>query len=167
MHRSPSLSIALLCSFSFTGFPAASGQKETVEITSGTVLTGARIHTAAGAPIENGYLVIDKGKIVAIGSSQNTELKVGGEGKLRDMAGMTIIPGLVDTHSHIGIYSRPAVPANSDGNEGSGPVQPGLRAIDAIFPNDPGIRMATAGGVTTANIMPGSGNAIGGQPLYA
>src|SRR6266404_1024418 len=48
----------------------------------------------------------------------------------------------------------------------TGPVQPSLRAIDAIFPNDPGIRMATAGGVTTANIMPGSGNVIGGQTLY-
>jgi imidazolonepropionase-like amidohydrolase len=83
-----------------------------------------------------------------------------------DLAGKTIIPGLVDTHSHIGIYPRPAVPANSDGNEMSGPVQPGLRAIDAIFPDDPGIRMAVAGGVTTANIMPGSGNAIGGQTLY-
>src|SRR5256885_7737390 len=48
----------------------------------------------------------------------------------------------------------------------TGPVQPGLRAIDSINPDDPGIRMAVAGGVTTANIMPGSGNAIGGQTLY-
>jgi len=48
----------------------------------------------------------------------------------------------------------------------TGPIQPGLRAIDAIDPNDPGIKMALAGGVTTANIMPGSGNAIGGQTLY-
>src|SRR5205085_884083 len=56
--------------------------------------------------------------------------------------------------------------ANNDGNEGSGPVQSALRAIDAITPDDPGIRMALAGGVTTANIMPGSGNVIGGQTLY-
>src|SRR5204862_3505987 len=48
----------------------------------------------------------------------------------------------------------------------SGPVQPALRALDAIYPDDPGIRMAVAGGVTTANIMPGSGNVIGGQTLY-
>src|SRR5262249_17510787 len=58
------------------------------------------------------------------------------------------------------------VPAHGDGNESSGPVQSGLRALDAIYPDDPGIRMATAGGVTTANIMPGSGNVIGGQTLY-
>src|SRR5262249_47560579 len=84
-----------------------------------------------------------------------------------DASGKTIIPGLVDTHSHVGIYPKPAVPAHSDGNEGSGAVQSGLRAIDAIWPDDPGIRMAVAGGVTTANIMPGSGNVIGGQTLYA
>src|SRR5205085_2887952 len=50
--------------------------------------------------------------------------------------------------------------------EMTGPVQSGLRALDAISPDDPGIRMAVTGGVTTANIMPGSGNVIGGQTLY-
>src|SRR5207248_4543616 len=85
---------------------------------------------------------------------------------LHDAAGKVIIPGLVDTHSHVGIYPRPAVPAHGDGNEMSNPVQSGLRALDAIFPDDPGIRSARAGGVTTANIMPGSGNVIGGQTLY-
>src|SRR5947208_7125896 len=79
---------------------------------------------------------------------------------------MCIMPGLVYTHSHIGIYPRHSVPANGDGNEMTGPVQPGLRALDAIYPDDPGIRMAVAGGITTANIMPGSGNVIGGQTVY-
>src|SRR5207248_1340276 len=83
-----------------------------------------------------------------------------------DVSGKVLIPGLVDTHSHIGIWPRPHVPAHNDGNEGSGPVQAGLRAEDALFPDDPGIRMALAGGVTTANVMPGSGNVIGGQTLY-
>src|SRR5207249_198886 len=85
---------------------------------------------------------------------------------VRDVTGKTIIPGLVDTHSHIGIFGRPSVGTSADGNEMTGPIQPGLRAIDAINPDDPGIKMAVAGGVTTANIMPGSGNAIGGQTLY-
>jgi imidazolonepropionase-like amidohydrolase len=128
------------------------------------VFRGARILTAAGAPIERGVLVIRHGKITAVGPEG--EVKVPSGAFVRDVSGRTIIPGLVDTHSHIGIYSRPAVPANQDGNEMTGPVQPGLRAIDAIYPDDPGIRMAVAGGVTTANIMPGSGNAIGGQTLY-
>ncbi len=77
-----------------------------------------------------------------------------------------IIPGLVDSHSHIGVYPRPSVEAHSDGNEMTGAAQPALRALDALWPGDPGIRMARAGGVTTANVMPGSGNAIGGQTLY-
>ncbi len=125
---------------------------------------GARIHTAAGRPIDDGVLLIDKGKVVAVGSADAVTIPKGAI--VIDAAGKTIIPGLVDTHSHIGIYPKPAVPAHSDGNEGSGAVQAGLRALDAIWPDDPGIKMAVAGGVTTANIMPGSGNVIGGQTLY-
>ena len=128
------------------------------------VFKGARIHTACGPVIERGTLVIHKGKIIAVGPHDAIAIPPGAV--VHDLTGKTIIPGLVDTHSHIGIFSRPQVAANQDGNEMTGPVQPGLRAIDAINPNDPGIRMALAGGVTTANIMPGSGNAIGGQTLY-
>jgi imidazolonepropionase-like amidohydrolase len=124
----------------------------------------ARIHTAAAAPIDDGVLIIRKGKIIAVGPSADTPIPDGTE--VIDVRGKVIIPGLVDTHSHIGLWSRPNVPAHQDGNEGSGAVQSGIRAIDAIQPEDPGIRMAIAGGVTTANIMPGSGNVIGGQTLY-
>lgn len=123
----------------------------------------ATIHTAAGPKLDAGVLVVQDGKILAVGGP-DTPIPPGA--KVIDATGQTIIPGLVDTHSHIGIYPRPSVPAHSDGNEGSGAVQSGLRALDAIWPDDPGIRMAVAGGITTANIMPGSGNVIGGQTLY-
>src|SRR6185503_211734 len=106
----------------------------------------------------------EAGKIVAVG--KQSDIQIPNDAVVHDLPDAVIIPGLVDTHSHIGVWSRPSVPANVDGNEGSGPVQPSARAIDAINPDDPGIRMATAGGVTTANIMPGSGNVIGGQTLY-
>ena len=128
------------------------------------VYRGARIHTASGPVIERGVLIVMKGKILEVGAQD--KVKIPADAKVHDMTGKVIIPGLVDTHSHIGIFGRPSGPHAADGNEMTGPVQPGLRAIDAINPHDPGIRMALAGGVTTANIMPGSGNAIGGQTLY-
>jgi imidazolonepropionase-like amidohydrolase len=132
------------------------------------VFKNATIYTAvADAPIANGILVVANGKVSAVidaAGPYNLRLPAGAEEI--DLKGAVIIPGLVDTHSHIGVYGKPGVQANADGNEMSGPVQPGVRALDAIWPQDPGIRMATAGGVTTANIMPGSGNVIGGQTLY-
>jgi imidazolonepropionase-like amidohydrolase len=120
--------------------------------------------TAAGPVIEDGVLVVHKGKITDLGPAGTVSWPENAE--VRDLKGKTIIPGLVDTHSHVGVWSRPHVTANLDGNEASGAVQSGVRALDAIYPDDPGIRMAVAGGVTTANIMPGSLNVIGGQTLY-
>lgn len=127
-------------------------------------LKGARIHTAAGPVIENGVLIIADGKIVAVGAAGKTPVPA--DARVLDVSGKTIIPGLVDSHSHLGVASRPHVPSNSDGNERTGAVQAIVRAIDSINPHDPGIRMAQAGGVTTANIMPGSSNVIGGQTAY-
>jgi len=138
---------------------AAAAQAETI-----VAYKGARIFTCAGPVIERGTLLVSKGRIVAVGPEKDVDIPKGAV--VHDLTGKTIIPGLVDTHSHIGIFGRPAVGTSADGNEMTGPVQPGLRAIDAINPDDPGIKMAVAGGVTTANIMPGSGNAIGGQTLY-
>ncbi len=126
----------------------------------------ATLYTGVGdKPIEKATLWIRDGKIVEAGPADGVKLPPNFQ--TIDLKGAVIIPGLVDSHSHIGLWSKPNVPANSDGNEMSGPVQSVVRALDSIDPNDPGIRMATAGGITTANIMPGSGNVIGGQTLYA
>lgn len=126
------------------------------------VFRGATIYTAKQV-FENGVLVVRDGKIAAVGPA-GTAVPEGA--KVVDVTGKVIIPGLVDTHSHIGVYSRPSATGNADGNEMTGPVQGVVRAVDAINPDDPGIRMALAGGVTTANIMPGSGNVMGGQTAY-
>ncbi len=128
------------------------------------VFRGARIHTAAGPVIESGTLIVDDGRIVAVGPSDKVPLPVGV--KVIDASGKVVIPGLVDSHSHLGVYSRPALTANSDGNETTDPVTSIVRALDSLNPFDPGIRMANAGGITTANIMPGSANVIGGQTVY-
>ena len=155
--------IRLLASTSLIGFVALVAIPQDKPASKLKAFTNATIYTpSADKPIEKGTLLIDGGKIVSVG----TDVKIPVEAEVIDMKGQTIIPGLVDTHSHIGIYSKPSIPAHQDGNEMSGPVQPGIRALDAIDPHDPGIRMATAGGITTANIMPGSANVIGGQTLY-
>jgi imidazolonepropionase-like amidohydrolase len=128
-----------------------------------TLFVNATVHAGTGEkPVEGGFLLVKDGKIEAVGAGKPDA--AGAE--VVDLGGAVVIPGLVDTHSHIGVWTRPNVPGNSDGNEMSGPVQAGVRAIDAINPDDPGVRMATAGGITTANIMPGSGNVIGGSTLY-
>ncbi len=128
------------------------------------VFRGATIHSANGPVIENGALVIRGGKIVSVGKAGDVAIPDGAV--VRDLTGKVLIPGLVDSHSHLGVYSRPSIPSNSDGNEMTGAVQGAVRAIDSLNPLDPGIKMAQAGGVTTANVMPGSGNVIGGQTIY-
>lgn len=115
--------------------------------------TGARILTMAGDTIENGTLVIEGGKIVAVGSN----VAVPADADRRAMDGRVIMPGIVDTHSHIGQVA---------GADSSGPIQPDVRALDSINPLSPNIAKARAGGVTTANIMPGSGHLMSGQTFY-
>jgi imidazolonepropionase-like amidohydrolase len=128
------------------------------------VVQGAQILPITGSPITQGVLVVKGGKIAAIGAVGKVEIPAGA--KIEDATGKIIMPGIVDSHSHIGILGNPTVADSQDANESSGPVQPALRALDAIDPADPNIRMATAGGITTANIMPGSGNVMGGQTAY-
>jgi imidazolonepropionase-like amidohydrolase len=137
----------------------ASAQPEPV------VFSVGRLYPVSGPPIDKAVLVVQNGKIIAVGKQGGFVMPKEAD-VFHNLPDAVIVPGFVDTHSHIGIWPRPNVPAHSDGNEMSGPVQPALRAIDAILPDDPGIRMAVAGGITTANIMPGSGNVIGGQTVY-
>lgn len=116
---------------------------------------GARIHTVSGAVIEDGTLLVRDGKIAAVGS--RTDVKVPGDSEIHDLTGMEIMPGLVDTHSHLG------GPFAADGSE---PIQPECRSLDAINVRDAGFQKAQAGGITTANVMPGSGHLLSGQTLY-
>jgi imidazolonepropionase-like amidohydrolase len=117
-------------------------------------------------PIDDAVLMVAAdGTIAAVGTRQQLG-QWPQTAETIDLGGAVVIPGLVDTHSHIGLWTRPHVPAHADGNETSGPVQLTLRALDAINPDDPGLAMARAGGITTANIMPGSANVIGGATVY-
>jgi imidazolonepropionase-like amidohydrolase len=115
---------------------------------------GATILPIAGAPIQNGVLVVQGGKITAVGGPE-TAIPAGAV--VHDAAGKTIMPGLVDTHSHIG---------GGDGGDRSNPMHPSVRILDAIDARDEGIQKAQAGGITTVNVMPGSGLLMSGQTAY-
>ena len=121
-----------------------------------TLYAGAHIIPVTQAEIPRGDMLVADGKIVAIGpegtvSDDREDLTV------VDCQGRTIMPGLICTHSHIGGWG---------GADSSGPIQPETRIMDAIDVNDPGFRRAVAGGLTTLNIMPGSGHLSSGQTLY-
>ena len=113
--------------------------------------------------IERGWLLLDNGLIAEMGSGDVPESIRSTASVHLDAKNQYVTPGLVDTHSHLGVYSSPHVWAHADGNEMTGPITSGVRAEDAFWPQDPGIQRAVAGGVTTIQVLPGSGNLMGGQ----
>ncbi len=115
---------------------------------------GALIHTVAGAPIQNGVLVVHKGKIISVGNEGSA---IPADATVVDATGKVIMPGLVDSHSHLG---GPA------GGDASAALNPETRALDAVNPTSDGFNKALAGGITTINVMPGSGHLMSGQTLY-
>jgi imidazolonepropionase-like amidohydrolase len=117
--------------------------------------TGAQIIPISSQPIPSGVLVVHRGKIVAVGPSGSTGIPADAERV--DARGKVIMPGLVDTHSHIG---------GGSGADGSAPLQPDVRLLDSFDPRDTSLKRARAGGLTTVNVMPGSGHLLSGQTLY-
>ena len=120
-----------------------------------TAFTGARVLPVAGDPIESGTVVIRGGKIEAVGPAGSTAIPAGAT--RIDAAGKVILPGLICTHSHIG---------GMGGADGSAPIQPDVRILDSLNVRDSGFRRAVAGGLTTLNIMPGSGHLLSGRTIY-
>lgn len=115
----------------------------------------ARIIPIVGQPIEQGILIVQNGKITAVGDARTVRLS--SDVQTIDLKGKTIMPGLVDTHSHIG---------EGSGADGSSPAQPDVRIMDAINVRSSSIQRAQSGGVTTVNVMPGSGHLNSGQTIY-
>jgi len=123
------------------------------------VVKAKRIYTAAGTPIDDGMVLVEKGKIAAVG--KNLKVPAGA----RTIQARIVIPGLIDAHTHLGVYSLPAVEENSDGNEMTNPVTPQVRALDSFNFDDPALKVGLAAGVTTIVSRPGSGNVIGGTSV--
>lgn len=120
-----------------------------------TAYINAKIIPIVGQPIENGVLLVQNGKIVAVGDARTVRLS--SDVQILDLNGKVIMPGLVDSHSHIG---EPA------GADGSSPIQPDVRILDSVNPRSSSIQRAQSGGITTVNVMPGSGHLDSGQTLY-
>jgi imidazolonepropionase-like amidohydrolase len=123
------------------------------------VLLHANILTGDGAELRNTDLLVSDGKIVARGTNLDLDDSV-----LRiDATDKWVTPGLIDVHSHMGVYSAPSTSNHSDGNEMTSPVTAEVWAEHSVWPGDPQFEKALAGGVTTVQILPGSGNLIGGR----
>jgi imidazolonepropionase-like amidohydrolase len=114
---------------------------------------GATLVPIEGETVENGTLIVQHGRIAALGAG----IRIPPDAEVRNVEGLTILPGLVDTHSHIGQVA---------GADMSEPIQADVRALDSINVRHAGINKARAGGITTVNIMPGSGHLLSGQTLY-
>ncbi|PJK03763.1 amidohydrolase [Lysobacteraceae bacterium NML71-0210] len=123
------------------------------------LLAGATVLDGLGKRLENADVLMAEGKIVAVGTGLDLP-----QNAIRvDARGKWVTPGIIDVHSHLGVYPSPAASAHSDGNEMTAPVTAQVWAEHSIWPQDPGFATALAGGVTSLQILPGSANLIGGR----
>ena len=123
-----------------------------------TLIKNATILTGDGGKLENASLLMEDGRIVWIGDGD-----VPGNAEEIDATGQWVTPGLIDVHSHLGVYPSPSVKAHSDGNEATSPVTADNWAEHSVWPQDPGFSRALAGGVTSLQVLPGSANLFGGR----
>lgn len=130
-----------------------------------TLITGATVFDGLGGRIDNGAVLIRDGKIAAVAAS-TAGLDVPADALRIDGAGKFVTPGVIDVHSHLGVYPSPGVEANSDGNEATAPITADVWAEHSVWPQDPGFSRAMAnGGVTSLEILPGSANLMGGRSV--
>ncbi|HET9450465.1 MAG TPA: amidohydrolase family protein, partial [Aggregicoccus sp.] len=129
------------------------------------VIRHATVMPATGPAIVDGAVAFVDGKLVAVGKDAEVATPEGAEEV--DGRGLFVTPGIVDSHSHLGVYATPASFSHDDGNEVTAPVTAEISAEHSFWPQDPGLRRAAAGGVTSLLVLPGSANLIGGRGFPA
>ena len=122
------------------------------------LIRGGLVKPISGSDIPGGEVLVEGGKIAAVGSG----LKPPAKCRVIDASGCLVTPGLIDAHCHVGLHGEASRWEGCDINEFSDPVTPHLRAIDGFNPDDEGVALALAAGVTTAMTGPGSDNVVGG-----
>ena len=125
-----------------------------------TLLRGATILTGTGERLESADVLIRDGRIAAVGANLDA-----GDADVLDAGGMWVTPGIIDVHSHLGVYPSPSALAHADGNEISAPNTAEVWAEHSVWPQDPGFVTALQGGITTLQILPGSANLFGGRSV--
>jgi imidazolonepropionase-like amidohydrolase len=123
-----------------------------------TLLTGATVLTGTGERLDEADVLFSEGRIVAVGTDLTADGAV-----VVDASGMWITPGVIDVHSHLGVYASPGTLSHSDGNEATAPVTAEVWAEHSVWPQDPGFVAALAGGITSMQLLPGSANLVGGR----
>src|SRR3954464_204983 len=126
-----------------------------------TVIRNATILTAAGPAIERGEILLQNGKVAAVGATVTAP----SDAVVIDASGKWVTPGVIDTHSHLGVYAAPGIESLQDGNEATSPNTAEVSSEHGIWPQDPQFELALAGGVTAMHILPGSANLFGGRSV--
>ena len=126
-----------------------------------TLIRGATVLTGTGTRVDGGDVLIVNGRVEAVGKN----LSAPASANVIEAAGRWVTPGIIDIHSHLGVYPSPGLKGLQDGNELTNPVTSNVWAEHSIWPQDPGFETALEGGVTTLEILPGSGNLIGGRSV--
>jgi len=123
-----------------------------------TLIRGAIVLTGTGERLDGADVLIKDGRIAGVGTNLDA-----GDADVVDATGKWLTPGIIDVHSHLGVYASPGTASHSDGNEMTAPVTAEVWAEHSVWPQDPGFTTALAGGVTAMQILPGSANLIGGR----
>jgi imidazolonepropionase-like amidohydrolase len=126
-----------------------------------TLIRDATILTGFGTRIDDGDVLMVEGRIAAVGR----ELNAPSGARIVEARGRWVTPGIIDVHSHLGVYPTPNVNAHEDGNEAVAPSTANVWAEHSVWPQDPGFTAALAGGVTSLQILPGSANLFGGRSV--
>ena len=124
-------------------------------------IRNVNVLSAAGPELHATNVLFADGKVVGVGNTLTAPTGA----DVIDGTGKWVTPGLIDAHSHLGVYAAPGTFAESDGNEATSPVTAEVWAEHSVWPQDPQMPLAVAGGITVIQVLPGSANLIGGRSV--